>query len=382
MSLQDQIDQRAKEIHTDAYPMSIGELMNLYRDGELDLQPEFQRFFRWTRLQKSKLIESLLLGIPIPSLFVAQRENGVWDVVDGLQRLSTIFEFAGMLRAEDGALLPASALEGTDYLPGLAGKVWDDEIVSQSPGEGEIGGREALTQVQRLALKRTKLSLNIIKRESAGDTKLELFHRLNSLGTRLSDQEQRNCLLLLKNREAFVWATDLSADANFASVVNMSDALLEQRYDVELVWRFMSIRHADATEYAKITDIAEFLTRHSLAIADSADCPREKEAEVFTATFRILAETIGEDAFRKYEKNDKRFVRSFLISAFEAVALGVAANLDAIDGLKPKNKEDFVVKQVQRLWSEAEFVSNMGSGKTPARRLSHLIPFGAQHFRP
>ena len=189
MSLQEEIDARSKEIHTDAYPMSIGELANLYRDRELDLQPEFQRFFRWTPLQKSKLIESLLLGIPIPSIFVAQRSaDGVWDVVDGLQRLSTIFEFMGLLRDEKNVVLPATRLEATDYLPSLANKVWDEEVTTK-PADSPVED-EALSQSQRLIIKRTKLAINIVKRESAADTKLELFHRLNSLGSKLSDQEQ------------------------------------------------------------------------------------------------------------------------------------------------------------------------------------------------
>ena len=91
--LQGQIDAKRREIQTEGYPMSVGELTNLYRDDELDIHPEFQRFFRWTQKQKSRFIESLLLGIPIPSIFVYQRQDGVWDVIDGVQRLSTIFEF-------------------------------------------------------------------------------------------------------------------------------------------------------------------------------------------------------------------------------------------------------------------------------------------------
>jgi len=100
MALQEEINEKKKEISTDGYPMSIGELMSLYKEGELDIHPEFQRFFRWSIQQKSKLIESILLGIPIPSIFVSQRQDGIWDVVDGLQRLSTIFEFIGLLRDE------------------------------------------------------------------------------------------------------------------------------------------------------------------------------------------------------------------------------------------------------------------------------------------
>ena len=110
MSLDLEIEARRAEIRSDGYPMSIGELISLYRDEELDIHPEFQRFFRWSEEQKSRLIESILLGIPIPSIFVSQREDGVWDVIDGLQRLSTIFELVGVLKDENGEILPPLTL--------------------------------------------------------------------------------------------------------------------------------------------------------------------------------------------------------------------------------------------------------------------------------
>lgn len=84
MSLQSEIASLRTEIRTDGYPMSIGEWASLYESNELDIHPEFQRFFRWSNSQKTALIESILLGIPIPSVFVSQRDDGVWDVVDGL----------------------------------------------------------------------------------------------------------------------------------------------------------------------------------------------------------------------------------------------------------------------------------------------------------
>ncbi len=101
-TLQMEIDRARAEIRTDGYPISIGEWMSIYEKKEIDVHPEFQRFFRWSSRQKSRLIESILLGIPIPQIFVAQRPDGVWDVVDGLQRLSTIFQFTGILHNEQG----------------------------------------------------------------------------------------------------------------------------------------------------------------------------------------------------------------------------------------------------------------------------------------
>ena len=157
----------------------LAELMSVYRDGELDIHPEFQRFFRWTPLQKSKFIESILLGIPVPSIFVSQREDGVWDVVDGVQRLSTIFEFVGILRNEKKEQIPASTLVGTDYLPSLDGRVWEDPSRPKQEFPSSL----------RLNFKRQKLDLKIIKKESDPNTKYDLFERLNTLGSQLSGRK-------------------------------------------------------------------------------------------------------------------------------------------------------------------------------------------------
>jgi hypothetical protein len=142
MALQDEIDKTRAEIRSDGYAISIGGWMSIYEKGEVDIHPEFQRFFRWSLRQKSRLIESLLLGIPIPQIFVAQRPDGVWDVVDGLQRLSTIFQLAGILLGENGERLEPLTLEGTTYLPSLQGRRWEDE------GHPD----QSLTGAQRLLL--------------------------------------------------------------------------------------------------------------------------------------------------------------------------------------------------------------------------------------
>lgn len=93
MGLREEIEIQSKAISTDSYQMSIGELINLYHDGEIDIHPEFQRMYRWSKTQRVKLIESILLGIPLPSIFVGARKDSIWDVIDGVQRLSTIYQF-------------------------------------------------------------------------------------------------------------------------------------------------------------------------------------------------------------------------------------------------------------------------------------------------
>lgn len=125
MALQDEILERSREIHTDRYSMAINEALSMYESGDLEIHPEFQRIFRWRLAQQSRLVESVFLGIPIPPIFVAAREDGVWDVVDGVQRLSTLFRFMATLKKDDDTLdLPDPLTEG-DYLTSLEGVVWD-----------------------------------------------------------------------------------------------------------------------------------------------------------------------------------------------------------------------------------------------------------------
>src|ERR1700693_1394101 len=132
LDLEQQIAVARRTISSDGYPMSIGELTNLYREKELEIRPEFQRFFRWTELQKSRLIESILLGIPLPSIFVAQTESGKWELIDGLQRVSTILQLQGELLDPNQQVVPPLVLRGTKYLPALEGRVWQSDDPSSS----------------------------------------------------------------------------------------------------------------------------------------------------------------------------------------------------------------------------------------------------------
>jgi hypothetical protein len=207
MGLQEEIDKTRAEIRSDGYAVSIGEWLSIYEKGELDIHPEFQRFFRWSPRQKSRLIESLLLGIPIPQIFVAQLPDGVWDVVDGLQRLSTIFEFAGILQDEQKKTMLPLTLEPTTYLPSLGGRRWEDE---NNPDQ-------SLTMTQRLLIKRAKINVSIILKESDEMAKYELFQRLNTGGSMLSDQEVRNSLLVMMNLPLYKWIRALSRDHNFVT---------------------------------------------------------------------------------------------------------------------------------------------------------------------
>lgn len=84
MTIDAAIDKKIGEVRTDSLDLSFGEITNLYSNKELVIQPEYQRLFRWDMEQRSRIIESILLELPIPQIFVIENENGVIELIDGL----------------------------------------------------------------------------------------------------------------------------------------------------------------------------------------------------------------------------------------------------------------------------------------------------------
>ncbi len=370
--LQQQIDARRREIQTEGYPMSIGELVNLYKDRELDIHPEFQRFFRWSPNQKSRFIESLLLGIPIPSIFVYQRRDGVWDVIDGLQRLSTVFEFMGELRDEGGRIVEPSTLVATEYLPGLAGVRW---------GAWEDTDNHLSGEQQRL-IKRAAIDIKIVRRESDESTKFDLFERLNTGGSQLSDQEVRNCLLIMARPEYYRWLIRLNDYNAFQSTVAVSDRAASEQYDLELVLRFLLIKDLSDEELREIGDMSDFLNTGSIASARAASDTEALETSAFENTFGFIADTVGEWAFRRYDATKGRFLGGFSVSAYEAVTAGIYANLDAWRGLPPNDRTPRFTELLKEMWLDPDFRDNSGSGVRASTRIPKVIPYGRAHFVP
>lgn len=367
MSLQEEIEIRSTEVKSDSYSMSIGELTNLYQDQEIDIHPEFQRFYRWSNLQKTKLIESILLGIPLPPIFVSQRKDGVWDVVDGLQRLSTIFQFMGILEDETKNKLNPLVLEETKYLPSLKGKKWEDESDPEN----------SFTQAQRLFIKRSKLDVKIILKESDEKSKYELFQRLNTGGSPLSEQELRNCILIMENKKMFQWLLELCKDEHFQDCIVLTDRAKDEQYDMDLALRFVVFRTLETDEVKKAKDINEFITDKMLDIARDPGFSFIKEEEAFRSTFKILNETAGADCFHRYDPNKERFMGGFLLSAFEAIALGIGHNYEYLLPIEDRSE---ILAKIKTLWSLDFFIKSTGSGKTASLRMPKIVPLGRELF--
>jgi uncharacterized protein with ParB-like and HNH nuclease domain len=378
MGLQAEIDKARETIKTDGYSMSIGELISIYKEDEIDIHPEFQRFFRWSNAQKTRFIESVLLGIPIPPIFVSQRPDGVWDVIDGLQRLATIFEFVGILKGEDKETVPPLVLEGVDYpnrwyLPSLQSTVWDEEIASRiSAAKSDDCQVTSFTPAQRVLIKRAKIQVSIILEETTGKSKYELFQRLNTGGTNLSYQEVRNCMLIMANRKMYDWMKKLAGDDNFQLCTPITERNRQEQYDLELVLRFLALRNLSQE---RVGNMNEFMTEEMIQMAEAKEFDYEGKERAFKQTFEILANVTGDDSFRRYDHNKQKFTGRFLIAAFETIAPGIGYNYEQL-----YLDYSTIAETIKKLWKNETFVQCIQGGQNASTRIPKLIPLGRKFF--
>lgn len=368
MGLQEEIKERSSQIFRESYQMSIGELINLYRDEEMDIHPEFQRIFRWSELQKTKLIESIILNIPIPPIFVSQNEEGVWDIIDGLQRLSTIFQFVGVLKDQNGNLVPPLILKKTKYLPSLDNMEWDNSTNTDF----------SFTKEQQLSFKRARLDVNIVKKESDPNAKYELFQRLNTGGSFLSEQEVRNCVMIMANKAFYELIESLEEYDNFRRTTPISDRKSDEEYRMELILRLLVAIKIDWTKINEYSDFAQLIDAETLKLCELENYYYESFKDDFKKTFDLLSGVFSEDAFKKY--NGTKHLGTFLATAFQPIAVGVLTNIDEILAIPDPNS--WLIEKVHALYSEVVYVKNTAPGTKSIPRYKELSLFGKDYFRP
>lgn len=366
MSLETELIDARKQIVKDGYDMSFGELMSLYKEGELIINPEYQRYFRWNDTAKTRFVESILLGIPIPPLFVYQIDNGKWELVDGLQRLSTVLQFAGILKTKDDGLYPPLMMAGTRLLPSLEGKTYTAQAGQED---------HALTPSQQIDIKRARVRIEILKKGSDPSAKYELFQRLNTGGASLSEQEVRNCTLVMMNRELHALLSSLSDYPAFNETVKLTEAAELKRDDLELVLRFFVYR---LVPYRSGLDIHEYLDDGMLTIAAPNGFPATEES-VFKTTFDYLAAACGNGAFKRFEEG--RYLGKFMTSAYEVVAIGVSRQLPALAAMQPDQRSKFLESRVKALWANQDFGA-VGAGVRGTQRLPKMLKLAEDYFRP
>ena len=360
-----QISDERQHIATDRMDFSIGELVNMYEQQELIIHPEYQRLFRWTDTQKTALIESILLGIPIPPIFVAEDENGIWEVVDGLQRLSTLVSFFGKLKS-DNAVNEFNAFDEDND---------DVEIINTNNKwcleKGDIlkslegFNVDSLPLKYVLNIKRSSLRVEILRGQSKVTMKYELFKRLNSNGTKLTAQEIRNAIYRGLDSSVNKLVEKLSKNPAFVSLTSLTKQKKKELYDQELVLRFMAFYDKNTeinNNTAKILD--DFMER---SVNDSQfDC--EMYESIFNRTLALL-QMLNDPAV--FKNSSSAFVPAF----FEAIMLGVANNIEVYS-----NDTALLSKKITELKESQEFKQFMGSASNSKNRIAKRLEIALKIF--
>ncbi|QPH38752.1 DUF262 domain-containing protein [Pedobacter endophyticus] len=171
-----------KNINIARDTLSAFQLFRKYKNDIIKLDPEFQREGVWNQKQRSELIESIIIGIPLPILYIKENKDGNWILIDGRQRLSTIFDFMGN----------RFSLSNLSILKEFNGRKFSEEIERSVSRESKH--KEFLDSNIRGKIEDVNLVLHIIKEPTPERLTYDLFDRVNRGGTRLNNQEMRNAI--------------------------------------------------------------------------------------------------------------------------------------------------------------------------------------------
>ena len=266
-SPQAELDARRQKVDVDSYDLTVRELDRMCAEGELDIAPEYQRKFRWTAEDESRLIESLFLGLPIPPLYFAVNKDGTWEVVDGLQRLSSAVHFLG---DTDGGLKVVDRSEplrltGLEELATFNGKTLAD-----------------LPPAVRLAFPRRTFQVIALSDKSHRDVRFDLFERLNKGGISLTAQEVRACIF---RGDFNLYIEELSKFPAFEGLLKLKRGQQQDGTREELVLKYFAYSFARGSLGDRVT---EFLNKFMEQEASSPTFDRDQERRIFGEACEFL----------------------------------------------------------------------------------------------
>ena len=286
---------RARRISARSSDPTLKDLYDRYCEGDLILQPDFQRYFVWDALKSSRLLESVLLDLPLPIVYLAEEQSGRESVVDGQQRLTSFFTFIENKWALTGLTLHAE----------LNGKHFQE-----------------LDGILRRKIRRAPLRVTTILKDSDEELKFEIFERLNTGSVALNEQEMRNCIYrggynnLLKK---------MAADSDFLYLLGLDKPEKRMR-DVELALRFAAFFHNGPENYQ--ASMRRWLNQEMAQFQHLSNDDAVTLFHAFRDAVQSAREMLGRRAFRRFRRgteqnpNGEWETRRFNAALFDVLLYG------------------------------------------------------------
>ena len=332
------------QIRVDAKSFSLRNVLDMIDEKDLDLAPDFQRMRVWTFEQKSLLIESILLRIPLPAFYFSSDTKGYMQVVDGVQRLSTIHEFVRN---------NSFTLQHLEYL------------------DRELGGKSFSDIEETIWAKRinaTQIIVNVIDPQTPTRVKFDIFKRINTGGTPLKAQEIRHCMSGMRSRKLLKRLTGLKSfddatDGRMSGNLRMADRELALRWVAFTILK--DIKDYGGGEIATLEDLLNDTTER---IDSDESIDLESLIDRFDQAMRLAHELFGRHTFRKWMLDEEnRFpINKALFEVF-SVSLGKVNNTKNLINKKKELQHAF-----RKTCSEDEdFISSISSGTGDPKKVRY-----------
>lgn len=296
LKIQEQLDRNRRSVSFDSYDITVRQLYDMVCEETIDIAPDYQRHFIWDEERQSQLIESIFLGIPVPSLFMATNKDSTWEVIDGLQRLTTIINFIGSneIIKKMNPNTHKLKIKGLEKLNSFEGLLF-----------------EQLPKSIQLSFQTRPIRITVLNDKSDFSVRYDLFERLNTGGVTLHPQEIRNCVFIGEFND---FVKECAKNIDFVSVVKMTKNAEKTGNLEELVLKFFAY-YEDRNKF--VHGVKEFLNEYMEAKTKSFKNKAEL-SRIFKETFSLLNKKLPHGIVRGNRINITPLV------LYEAISVGTA----------------------------------------------------------
>jgi hypothetical protein len=341
-------EKKQRDLVTSVVDYNLCTLSQLSTDGTIDLSPKYQRRFRWDKERQSLLIESFLMNVPVPPIFLNEDKYGQYSVIDGKQRLMAIADFfKGKLE-----------LIGLKVFSDINNKTFEDLPI----------------RLQSVLKTRPTLRAIIVLRQSDEDVKFEVFQRLNTGGVTLNPQEIRNSTYPGPLNDLIL---ELSENKQFHRILGIKNknrsVIYQEMRDAEFVLRFFTFKDI----WRDFKGSMKRLMDNYMSVNQHIQPKNIQQLkDNFLNTIQVVENSFGEYCFRRWIAEKRHWRGQILASLYDAQMFGCRG----IDAELTKQKQPHIISQLKRLFTDEDFkksinaaTNNIGNFRTRVTKIKDML---------
>jgi uncharacterized protein with ParB-like and HNH nuclease domain len=284
--------------------LSFRELISMRDEGDL-IKPELQRKYVWDRTEASRFIDSLLLGLPVPSVFLAKTKDEKYLIIDGYQRITTVYDYVKGIFSQDNKIFKLTNTEKIN-------ERWKGKAFQE------------LNDKDQRKIRSTTIHAIIFEQvhPNVGDTSLfQIFERINTTGRTLYPQEIRNCVYQGIMNNLLI---ELNKNSDWRKLFGEKEEDVRMR-DMEYILRFFALSN---NEIKNITTSSISLKKYLNEFMGNPSNNTESSSKIFYSDFLSMVQKIlnlfGENAFNNISKTTNDYIKKFHPTIFDAIAVSTS----------------------------------------------------------